>query len=314
MRTALAMARSAAGPWEPAGFVSVQAGTVCAFEDRDTDATSRTKGVVCAIEQQDHARPPTLDGPGRCLCPSCPPLQPLSLWSTAIPAIDNQLINRLPASDQRQLVAACEPVQWRLSEVVCEPGSPVQHAYFPVSGFLSLVAEVASGPRLEVGMVGREGMLGAELSVGVQHWPFHVLVQGAGEALRISAAALTLEMARSTALQRALHRYTGVTMSQLATSTVCLRLHPASARLARWMLMSQDRAQAQRFAVTSAFLAYMLGEPRHAVANAVSDLQQRRLIERQGDTVAVIDRAGLESAACSCYQAERTHYQHHLGL
>lgn len=119
----------------------------------------------------------------------------------------------------------CRQADRTCGRVLCAASNRV-----PVSGFLSLVAQGASGPRLEVGTVGCEGMLGAELSLGVQHSPFHVLVQGAGEALRIGPAALAREMARSAALQLALSRYTGVTLSQLATSTACLRLHPASAR------------------------------------------------------------------------------------
>lgn len=296
------------------GCIGAAAGGLCVRrQSRSAAQRAAPAGVCCVRRRTEWPCTPTYTGrpwglPGR------PPMQPQSTWSTAIQAIDNQLIRRLPANDQRQLVAACESVHWRLSEVLCEPGSPVRHAYFPVSGFLSLVAQGASGPRLEVGMIGCEGMLGAELSLGVQRSPFHVLVQGAGEALRIGTAELSREMARSAALQLALSRYTGVTLSQLATSTACLRLHPASARLARWMLMSQDRAQAQQFAVTAAFLAYMLGEQKHGVSTAVAVLQQRRLIERQGDTIAVIDRTGLESAACGCYQAERAHYQQHLGL
>ncbi|MDP3521881.1 MAG: Crp/Fnr family transcriptional regulator [Hydrogenophaga sp.] len=241
-------------------------------------------------------------------------MSPRSHRSTTIPANANLLIRRLAAEDQGRLVAACEPVAWRLAEVLCEPGAPLRHAYFPLSGFLSLVTQAASGPSLEVGMVGREGVLGAELALGVQHAPFHVLVQGAGSALRIASDALLAEMARSASLREALKRYTGVTLSQLATSAACLRQHPARARLARWVLMSQDRAQADQFAMTSVFLAYMLGEPRPAIASALAELQQRHLITREGDTMAVTDRAGLESAACSCYQAERSHYQHHLGL
>lgn len=239
---------------------------------------------------------------------------PPATRSTTIQATDNQLIRRLPSVDRRRLLAACEPVGWRLSEVVCEPGSPTQHAYFPLSGFLSLVTQVAACPRLEVGMVGCEGMLGAELSLGVVPAPFHVLVQGAGSALRIDSAALARELARSNALRSTLNRYLGVTLSQLATSAACLQQHPAGQRLARWVLMSQDRAQASRFPVTAAFLAYMLGLRRDGVAAALAHLQQRGLIERQGNTVSVLNRAGLESAACGCYAAEHAHYRLHLGL
>lgn len=282
--------------------------------DRESAASQAVPTVLFGSAQSEAPGAPTLvgaKGASGCVVPGL--VAPVPQEST-IPAIANQLIRRLPTDDQRRLVAACEPVAWRLAEVLCEPGAPMRHAYFPLSGFLSLVTQAASGPGLEVGMVGREGVLGAELSLGVQHAPFHVLVQGAGSALRIASEVLLAEMALSAPLRDALKRYTGVTLSQLATSAACLRQHPASARLARWVLMSQDRAQADRFAVTSVFLDYMLGEKPQAIASAVTALQQRHLIAREGDTIAVTDRAGLESAACSCYQAERNHYQHHLGL
>lgn len=211
-------------------------------------------------------------------------------------------------------MAACEPVLWHLSEVLSEPGARVQHAYFPVTGFLSLVTQVASCPRLEVGMVGREGVLGAELSLGVLQSPFHVLVQGAGAALRIEREALAAQMEHSDALRLALKRYTGVTLAQLATSAACLRQHKPRARLARWLLMSQDRAQSHEFPVTHTFLAYMLGETSKGVADAVDTLELRQLIKREHDSVTVIDRRGLEATACSCYLAERQQYEHQLGL
>lgn len=211
-------------------------------------------------------------------------------------------------------MAACEPVLWHLAEVLSEPGARVQHAYFPVTGFLSLVTEVGNCPRLEVGMVGREGVLGAELSLGVLQSPFHVLVQGAGAALRIKRDALATEMLRSDALRLALKRYTGVTLAQLATSAACLRLHRPRARLARWLLMTQDRAQSHQFPVTHTFLAYMLGETQKGVADALATLELRQLIEHQHDTITVIDRPGLEATTCSCYRAEHQQYEHQLGL
>lgn len=228
--------------------------------------------------------------------PPCTTQAPQSTRSTIIPTTTNLLIQRLPADDMRRLLAACEPVEWRLAEVVCEPGEPVQHAYFPLSGFLSLVTQLDTCPRLEVGLVGCEGMLGAELSLGVVHAPFHVLVQGAGTALRIDRDRLSSEMSRSATLQYALNRYTGVTLAQLATSATCLRLHSARERLARWMLMSQDRAQTHHFPVLDVFFDYMLGEARQSVTKAIAELQRLRLIERQGDAISVMDRTGLESA------------------
>jgi len=190
----------------------------------------------------------------------------------------------------------------------------MRYAYFPLSGFLSLVMEVTPCPKLEVGMVGREGMLGAELSLGVAHAPFHVLVQGAGSALRIGSEALSAEMAASAVLRTTLQRYLGVTTAQLATSTTCLFRPAPNARLARWLLMSQDRARAALFPVTPAFLAYMLGLQPSGVTATIADLRRRGLIDLRGEALRVIDRPGLEATACACYRADGANYAHHLGL
>ena len=102
-------------------------------------------------------------------------------------AVENHLIERLPRKDRLRLLALCEPVQLVLSEVLCHPGKPTRHVYFPTESFVSLVAQVDGTPALEVGMVGREGMLGAHLALGVVTAPLHALVQGAGSAWRVAA-------------------------------------------------------------------------------------------------------------------------------
>lgn len=232
--------------------------------------------------------------------------------SALINPANNHLIGLLPKPDRNRLLETCEPVTLRLSGVVCEPGAPTVHAYFPITGFLSLVVNTDVNKRLEVGMVGREGMLGAELALGVTSAPFHVLVQGAGTALRLSAPALTQVLTQSTALKDLLHRYMGVTTSQLVTSAACLQLHAASARLARWILMSQDRARRRRFPVTNEFIEYMLGQPPCSRLHASQALQEQGLIELQGIDLHVINRAGLEAAACPCYAAGRSNYRHYI--
>ena len=172
-------------------------------------------------------------------------------------AAQNHLIERLPRKDRTRLLAVCEPVQLVLGEVLCEPGKATRHVWFPIDGFISMVAPIDAKPALEVGMVGREGMLGAQLALGVVTVPLHALVQGAGSALRVGATAFRAELARSPALQRVLNRYLYVLMAQLTGSAACLRFHEIGPRLARWLLMSQDRAHAARFHVTHEFLAYI---------------------------------------------------------
>jgi len=182
----------------------------------------------------------------------------------------------------------------------------MRHVYFPTEGFISLLT-VASGTHgLEVGMVGSEGLLGAHIVLGVAAAPQRALVQGAGSALRIEWRACRAELARSPALQRALGRYVYVLMAQQASAAACLRFHEIGPRLARWLLMSQDRARSATFLITHEFLAYMLGVRRVGVTRAAGTLQRAGLVEYHRGALTVLDRAGLEDAACGCY-AEDSH-------
>jgi CRP-like cAMP-binding protein len=226
----------------------------------------------------------------------------------SVASVQNHLIELLPARDRQRLLAACERVELALSDVLCEPGTPTQHVYFPLDGFISLVALTDGTPGLEVGMVGREGMLGAQLVLGVATHPLRALVQGQGEAWRIGSVAFRRELARSPALQRCLHRYLYVLMAQLASSAACLRFHLIGPRLARWLLMSQDRAHADSFHVTQAFLAYMLGVRRVGVTAAAGKLQGSGLISYHRGELTVLDRVGLEAAACGCYATHNRAY------
>lgn len=221
---------------------------------------------------------------------------------------ENHLIESLPRKDRSRLLKVCRPVELALSDVLNEPGVAIAHVYFPVDGFVSLVRTVDAHLGMEVGMVGREGMLGVQLVLGVPNAPLHALVQGAGSAQRVSARAFRAELAASTALQRSLRRYVYVLMEQLATSAACLRFHLIGPRLARWLLMSQDRAHADSFHVTQEFLAYMLGVRRVGVTGAAGILQRAGLIEYRRGKVTVLDRARLEQAACSCYRTDRETY------
>jgi CRP-like cAMP-binding protein len=226
---------------------------------------------------------------------------------------ENQLIALLPRRDRMRLVAISESVQLELGTLLCEPGGPTRHVYFPNDAFISLVTAIEGEPGVEVGMVGREGMLGAQLVLGVGAIPLHALVQGAGSARRIAAAPFRRELAVSKALQRALNRYLYVLIGQLATSAACTRFHSVGPRLARWLLMTQDRAHADSFHLTHEFLAHMLGVRRVGITGAAGDLQRRGLIGYHRGEITVLDRGGLEGAACGCYAADRQAYDRMLG-
>jgi CRP-like cAMP-binding protein len=219
----------------------------------------------------------------------------------ALTATVNHLINRLPRKDRLRLMSVLEPFDLVLGEVLCESGEPTSHVYFPTKGYISLVAQTEGSPGVEVGMVGTEGMLGAELALIVTTSPLHALVQGEGSALRLGTRDFKNELERSLPLQRCLHRYLYVLMGQQTTSATCLRFHEIGPRLARWLLMSQDRAKSDSFSVTQEFLGYMLGVRRVGVTTAASALQRSGLVKYHRGHITVLDRSGLKAAACSCY-------------
>ena len=225
---------------------------------------------------------------------------------------ENHLIELLPRRDRHHLLSVCEPFELVIADVLCERGTPTRHVYFPTDGFISLVTPIENHPGLEVGMVGREGMLGFQLTLGVAVEPLRALVQGPGHAWRVGAAAFRRELAGSTALRRVLDRYLFVLMAQLAASAACLRFHLVGPRLARWLLMSHDRAHADQFVVTHEFLALMLGVRRVGITLAAGALQRAGLIEYRRGNLTVLDRPGLEAAACTCYAVDRKVYDEQI--
>jgi hypothetical protein len=216
-------------------------------------------------------------------------------------AAENHLIEMLPRLDRRRLLAVCERVDLTLSEVVSESGRRTRHVYFPTGSTISLVTPIDGKPVLEVGMVGSEGMVGAQLVLGVTTTTLHCVVQASGPSWRISSPEFLIELERSAALRRCLNRYLFVLMSQFAVSAACLRFHLIGPRLARWLLMTQDRVHADSFHVTHEFLGYMLGVRRVGITAAAGVLQRGGLIAYRRGELVVLDRAGLEAAACGCY-------------
>ena len=212
-----------------------------------------------------------------------------------------------------QFAAGCEAVELVLSDIVCQPGELLTHVHFPVDGFISLLAQEADhSSLLEVGMVGREGMLGVHEILGVARAPMRALVQGAGLSMRMATAEFRAEIGRNAALRAILLRYVHVCMQQLASSAVCMRFHDLHPRLARWLLMTQDRARTDRFRVTQEFLSTMLGVRRVGVTAAAMALQEQGLIAYHRGDMQVLDRAGLEAAACSCNANDRQAYRAQL--
>lgn len=217
--------------------------------------------------------------------------------------IGNRLIDALPRLVRRQIAADSKVVELVLHEVLCTSGQLMRHVYFPVTGYISMLAQVDQHSMLEVGLIGDEGVFGVPIALGVDVSPQRGLVQGSGTAVRMTAAAFRRVLADSPALQRTLSRYAFVQMSQFAQAAACSRFHLIEARLARWLLITQDRAHVARFTMTQEFLAYMLGVRRAGVTQSAGALQRRGLIHYARGGVTVLDRKGLEAAACSCYES-----------
>jgi CRP-like cAMP-binding protein len=229
--------------------------------------------------------------------------RPIALRST------NRLLDGLPEHDRQKFLSCCQPVDLTFADILCEQGKTANHAYFPLDSFISLATPVDGHASIEVGLVGNEGMLGIHLILGVATSPLLAQVQGSGVALCIEAAALNDCIEQMPRLQIELNRYIYVMLCQLTRTAVCNRFHTIAARLARWLLMMQDRAHANHFHLTHEFLAYMLGVRRAGVSTAANTLQQEKLISYRRGNITILDRQGLEAAACSCYGTIKSLYE-----
>jgi len=224
--------------------------------------------------------------------------------TTAVPVqVVNRLLGGLPRKTRNRLLEHCEPVDLDFGDILCERNQRFQHVYFPVTGIVSLVAMVRGHPPLEMGLIGNEGMLGVTLVLGVNSARLRAIVQGAGIALRMPAPQFRRELRDSPLLARTVNRYLYVLLTQLSQTAVCTRFHHIEARLVRWLLMMHDRAHADHFGLTHQFLAHMLGVQRSAVTIAAGALQSRNLIRYTRGEISILDRKGLEAAACECYEA-----------
>lgn len=223
---------------------------------------------------------------------------------------ENQLLAALPRKDSQHFVSGCEQVELVSGSILCEPGEIIRHVYFPTGSYISLVTPIDGHNSLEVGLVGSEGMYGIPLMLGVNVASLLGVVQGEGLAWRMDADRFLSELKHGAALQQELNRYIYVLMSQLAQTAACTRFHVVEERLARWLLMTHDRAHSESFHITHEFLAHMLGVRRVGVTKAAGSLQNKKLISYSRGEVRIRDVAGLEAASCGCYLADKETYVH----
>jgi len=221
----------------------------------------------------------------------------------AQPVQHNLLIQNLPKAEQTKILACCEPVELVFGAVLCEVNQTMPSVYFPLTGFISLVTSLTGHDPLEMGLIGNEGMLGASLALGIVAAPMRAVVQGSGSALRMSSSKLLLRLQDTPHLRPQLNRYLYVLMLQLPQLAACAHFHEISPRLARWLLMTHDRAHVDHFHLTHEFLASMLGVRRSGITLAAGMLQDKKMISYSRGRIQILDRTGLEAAACECYAA-----------
>jgi hypothetical protein len=221
----------------------------------------------------------------------------------------NRLLDRLATNERARVLASCEKVELTFPDILAEPGDAMAHVYFPTGSFISLVTPMDRKNNLEVALAGNEGIYGVPIALGVLVSPVHALVQGSGPAWRMPAAAFRRELIRAPSLRDCIDRYIHVLMTQLIQTAGCNRFHVVEQRVARWLLMTADRTHSETFRITHEFLAYMLGVRRVGITEAASSLQRRELIGYRRGVVTILDRKGLERAACSCYRSDLATYK-----
>jgi CRP-like cAMP-binding protein len=194
-----------------------------------------------------------------------------------------------------------------------EPGQPLEFVHFPNSGMVSLVIATEDGRAVEVGEVGREGFAGVQAAVGIDRNQVREIVQIAGDGFRVKLSALQKVLQSAPELRRILTRYAVVQGMQYAQTAACNRLHNIEQRLARWLLITQDRVDSPTLAITHDFLATMLGTDRSTVSLAAGVLQDKQIIEYSRGAVEILSRAKLEDCTCECYGVIQQ-YNREIGL
>jgi CRP-like cAMP-binding protein len=217
----------------------------------------------------------------------------------------NRLLAALPAAELARLARHLERVTLPLGAVIYESGGEQGHVYFPASGIVSLLYVMNDGAAAEIAVVGNEGVVGVALFMGGETTPSRAVVQSAGSAWRVEAAAIKAEFARGGVLQRVLLLYTQALITQMTQTAVCNRHHLLEQQLCRWLLLSLDRLPSNEVVMTQQLIANMLGVRREGVTEAAGRLQADGLISYRRGRISVLDRAKLERRVCECYGVVR---------
>jgi CRP-like cAMP-binding protein len=213
----------------------------------------------------------------------------------------NKILAALPRSGYQRLLPGLEAVELTAGQVLCEPSELLRYVYFPSDALLTLLNLVDSKDVFSVALVGREGMYGSSVAMGMQQSPFRVLVLGSGTALRMKAKLFTQEFRSNEVLRDAVLRYLLALTLQISENAACNRYHVIEERLARWLLMMRDRFSSGHFHITHEMMGQLLGVRRVGVTNAAQSLKQRDLIDYSRGAIDIVNGLGLQAAACGCY-------------
>ena len=219
------------------------------------------------------------------------------------PEFGNALLNALPQTDVERLLARMERVPLAPGNILHLPGAPIEAAHFIESGVVAILVVLENGDYAEVGVVGREGMIGLPLIFGARRSPNEAMVVAAGTALEIGYADLKIELDRSPFLSKLMSRYLRAFYAQVSQTAACNGLHSLQQRLARWMLLAHDRSDGDDLDLTHEALSMMLCVHRPAISIAAGNLQKLGILEYRRGRIRILDRRALESMSCECYAA-----------
>ena len=227
--------------------------------------------------------------------------------------VKNRILAALPPLEFALLAKHLTHVDLALGQTLHHAGEPIQHAYFVESGFISVLTILSEGQPLEIGLIGAEGVVGVSVVLGATASYSETMCQTGGGAYRISAAALKDAFAHAPRLRDLLLRYVHVFSVQVAQTAACNAHHELGQRLARWLLAAHDRSGVALLSLTQDLIAVMLGVRRSTVSVAASTLQKAGVIQYQHGRITIVDRLGLENAACECYEAVASEYRSLFG-
>ncbi|MBC7899686.1 MAG: Crp/Fnr family transcriptional regulator [Saprospiraceae bacterium] len=228
-------------------------------------------------------------------------------------ADQNHLLGSLDQADLKRVASKLEPVSFPLGEVLYESGDKFNYAYFPTTAVVSMLYLMENGGTAEIGIIGNDGILGVSLFLGGETTTSRAVIQSAGDAVRMKAADMKEEFAHGGRFQELLLRYTQALMTQISQTAVCNRLHEVEEQLCRWLLLSHDRLNSNTLVMTHDLISNMLGVRREGVTLAAKKLAEKGLIKNTRGTITIVDRQGLEAAACECYEIVNNEYNRLLG-